>query len=60
MIKYQYRNPFWLYEDDRMWPKIKKQLPIILIIFLIAGVLVLIADRAERAERLERRIYATK
>jgi hypothetical protein len=43
MIKYQYKNPFWLYTDDRGWTRIKKEIPKILILMALAGILLLIA-----------------
>ena len=43
MKNYEFKNPFWLYEDNKMRPRIKKELkiavPIILTVFSLTYLL---------------------
>lgn len=44
MKLYTYRHQLWLYKQDRLWPRIKKELKIFTIIFLWIATLAVIAS----------------
>lgn len=45
---YQYRHQVWLYKQDNLWKRIKRELPKILICMAFGTGLVLIAILTER------------
>jgi len=62
MYKYELRHNLWLYHSTSFWKQVKRELGIILIFMLLAGILVLIANQGEKSVETfrEHHLYANK